>query len=168
MKNLFFISLGLLLFITACEDEYTEFEILGPAPVKLISPDMVNALSNVLIMPEGANKLDGPVYPSRNGNEPTVISPEYFMLTANGKTTPFKLTFSHALPRLGGFYVQVKGASSYYKIPYKGQPTAAGEMEIPIGIPPIVDEGEFCFNFYVYDVGNEVSEATITCIKVIR
>ena len=167
MKNLFFLSLGLFLFTTACEVD-PDIDIIRTTTVDLISPDHVDALSDVLIMPQGAVKLDGPVYPTSNGDEPTITSPEYFVLSANGATTPIQLTYSHALPRLGGFYVQVKGASSYYKIPYKGQPSAAGEITIPIGIPSIVDQGEFCISFYVYDVANEVSEATITCISVIR
>ena len=167
MKNLFFLSLGLVLFVTACEDVAPEFNINEPIPIQLISPSQADLLSDALIMPEGAQMLDGPVYPTSNGDEPTVTSAEYF-LGANGATIPIQLSYTHTLPRLGGFYVEVKGASSYYKIPYKGPSTAAGEMTIPIGIPPTVDQGEFCLSFYVYDVAHEVSEATTSCISVIR
>jgi len=168
MKILFNLSLVFILFITACEDDTLENLIIGPAPVKLLSPDIVNDLSDALILPEGAKKLDGPVYPTNNGGEPTITSPEYFIVTANGTTTPIQLTYSNALPRLGGFYVQVKEASSYYKIPYKGLPTASGEITIPIGIPAIVDKGEFCLSFYVYDVAGRVSKASISCFSVVR
>ena len=164
MKNLILLYIGLFFSITACEKDINP---IGENPPTLLSPADADSLNDILIMPDGALNFDGQVYSTHNGDEPTVNAIDYIVSGASGATTIIKLSYANAIPRLGGCIVQVEGASSYYKIPFPGNPTTSGTWSLPIGIPESVRPVKFCMSFYVYDSSGKVSEATTACINVV-
>ena len=164
MKNLILLYIGLFFSITACEKDINP---IGENPPTLLSPADADSFNDILIMPDGALNFDGQVYSTHNGDEPTVNAIDYIVSGTSGATTIIKLSYANAIPRLGGCFVQVEGASSYYKIPFPGNPTTSGTWSLPIGIPESITPVKFCMSFYVYDSSDKVSEATTACINMV-
>lgn len=170
MKKFFFYLLMPILFLTSCEKEVPDPVIPDPPPPsdQLVSPSNANALSQVLIMPTGSQRINGQPPSATGGNAPVVIAPNDEILSSNGSTAPIYVDYSNVIQNLGGCYVQVAGASSYYNIPYGNQSGADGQLQLPLGIPTNVDGGEFCIYFSVYDINSRVSNSEYICITVLR
>src|SRR5689334_6547169 len=167
MKNFNYVLLLSLLFLVACEKPIPP----DPEPIpsdELVSPYNANALSQVLIMPAGTQRNNGQPPVNSGGNAPIVETQVNSVLSSNGSTAPLYFDYSNVLQNLGGCYVQVEGATSYFTIPYIGQSGGYGQLQLPLGIPTNVDEGEFCVRFSIYDSNGRVSDYETVCITVLR
>jgi len=171
MKNLFFLSLGLFLFITACDPNETD-PILPPPPpqptVRLISPSNADSLSAALIMPNGTKRIVGQIMSKGNGDAPTLTIDNPIVLSSNGSTPVINLSYSGMSENLGGCFVYVQGSSTYFKVPYESTYNSPGHISLPIGIPSNVDQGEFCITCRVYDASGNVSNERDACFTVLQ
>lgn len=169
MKKLFYLLTCSILFTVGCQPDPIPDPIPDPGPSdQLVSPGNANALSQVLIMPQGTQRINGQPPSPSYGNPPSVESPNSTVLSSNGSTAPLYFNYSNVQQNLGGCYVQVSGASSYFSIPYNSQSGSYGQLQLPLGIPTNVDGGEFCINFSVYDINGQVSNIEYVCITVLR
>ena len=135
----------------------------------LVDPSDANALSRVLIFPDGATRSPGsPPSPSGGSAAPRINSEQAVVTSANGANATLEFAFDNALRGLGGCYVQVEGADEYARVPYGGSSTASGRLQLPLGIPTNVDAGFFCPVFCVYDTDGNVSNTFTTCVEVLR
>ena len=136
---------------------------------KLVDPGDANALTQVVGMPTGTTRINGSM-PSPTGGvqTPVITTLVSNVLTSNGATAPFLYTYTNAINNLAGFYVQVVGSNSYFRVPYTGTPGSSGQINLPLVLPANVDSGYFCLLFSVYDLNNRVSNQTRVCASVIR
>ncbi|GAB5466217.1 MAG: hypothetical protein Kapaf2KO_16530 [Candidatus Kapaibacteriales bacterium] len=151
----------LLILLTSCDNEDNE--------EALIDTNNPNALSEVLIFPDGSSKDNGmPPSPSSDLEAPDVSGNISEIISSNGSTTPLEFSYSNVEDNLGGCYVQVEGADTYFTIPYDGDSENSGNLELPVGIPSKVDEGFFTLNYCVYDSEGRVSNIISTEVEVLR
>lgn len=135
----------------------------------LINPSNANELSQVLIMPNGTlNNSGNPPSPSNDNNAPEATSSVSSVNSSNGSTTPLNFNYDNVNGNLGGCYVQIEGANNYFTIPYGGSSGSDGALQVPIGIPTDVDQGEFCVNFCVFDNNGLISNIVSSCVNVLR
>ncbi|TGV01795.1 YfaP family protein [Flavivirga rizhaonensis] len=141
----------------------------SPSENELIDPTDSNALSRVLIMPDGTRSNQGtPPSPSATNEAPLVLNQVSSINSSNGSTSPLAFSYSNVNGNLGGCYVQVDGAGNYFTVPYNSNSASSGNLQLPLGIPTNVDEGTFCVNFCVYDTNGFVSNIVYTCVNVLR
>lgn len=156
---------GTCLF-SACSKDNEEDE---QDPAALVDPSDANALSSVLIMPAGTQTSAGaPPSPTNSGSAPSVSSSASTVLSSNGSTAPLNFSYGNVSGNLAGCYVQIDGAGNYFTVPYNASSGANGSLQLPLGIPTNVDEGEFCVSFCVYDTNGQVSNVVSTCVSVLR
>lgn len=163
MKNLmYFFLLAAFAFLYSCDKD--------PVTPQLINPSDPNAISEVLIMPSGSQQNNGtPPPPSNSSSAPVVINPAPDLNSSNGSTAPLNFDYSNVNGNLGGCYVQVDGAGNYFNVPYSNSSSGnSGNLQLPLGIPTNVDQGEFCVNFCVYDANGNVSNIVSSCVNVLR
>lgn len=138
-------------------------------PNTLVDPADANALTEVLIMPSGADLDNGtPPAPSASPTAPTVNNNNPIIQSSNGSTAPLNFEYGNVSGNLGGCYVQIEGADRFYTVPYNSNAGTAGNLQLPIGLPTNLDEGEFCVNFCVYDNTGAVSNVVSSCVSVLR
>ena len=103
----------------------------------------------------------GPTAPTVSGNQISAsVSPDNTLfLPFNFETAPGTTS------GYGGCYVQVNGASSFWDIP-ANDPTAQGQIVIPVGIPANFDFGTFCISYCIYDATGQVSNILQTCVTI--
>lgn len=160
MKNLSILTLLALLILGCSKDN---------EPDVLIDPSDSDALSQVLIMPEGTQSVIGnPPEPTRTSQAPEVSNPVDKVTSSNGSTTPLNFRYSNIDGNISGCYVQVDGAGNYFTVPYDTNSGSSGDLQLPLGIPTNVDEGEFCISFSIYDDNGLVSNIATTCVDVLR
>lgn len=166
MQNIIRFSFVLLLscLLVCCKKDKQDKD-----PDALIDPADATALSGVVVMPTGSQRVNGTL-PNASGSlqTPAVTAVIQDVTTSNGATVPFLYTYRNAVNNLRGFYVQIQGANYYFNVPYTGNSTSSGEINFPMGIPANVDQGEFCLVFSVYDASGNVSNATTVCADVLR
>ena len=159
-------------------------EVMEPVEVVEIDPSDANALSNALIIADSTpingtlpQSSDSATAPKIEGNVPEIIS-------SNGST--FLLPFRYSAPNdLAGYYVQIRGADSYFDLPYtglspdiipvnagvRGAPAApsagAGNTLIAVGLPQNVGVGFFETVYGVYDDQGQTSNFIDTVIEVV-
>ena len=138
-------------------------------PNALIDPGDANALTAVVVTPAGSSIVRGSL-PAPTGAVETPVIDGLFsnVTTSNGSTTPYLYTYRNAISNLGGFYVQIEGASSYFNVPYSGTSSSSGQVNFPLGLPTNVDSGRFCLLFSVYDLAGHISNQVRVCASVIR
>jgi hypothetical protein len=175
--HIVFLLICTALLFTNCDldalTEDTEDEIVlndnEPDPGLLINPADSDALSEVLIMPSGTESNEGaPPSPSNTAQSPSVSNLNDFITSSNGATAPLNFAYSNVSTNLGGCYVQINGAGNYFTVPYNSSSSSSGNLQLPIGIPTNVDEGEFSVSFCVYDTNGLVSNVVTTVASVIR
>ncbi|MEW4923352.1 hypothetical protein [Algibacter sp. 2305UL17-15] len=102
MKKILFLTV-LILFLTNCsngDDTSTDH---------LISPSDANAISQVLVFPNGSIANNGnPLSPSSENNAPTFSSLTSSLNTSNGTTIPLSFSYSNANSNLAGFIFRLK------------------------------------------------------------
>lgn len=165
MKAIQFITIlslaGLFLFITSCSKDEKEPEFIDPADVE--------ALSRVLVMPDGTDRNDGTApSPSASATAPTVNNPLNLVTSSNGSTAPLEFNYDNVNGDLAGCYIQIPGTDTYFTVPYNANAGLSGSLAVPIGIPANVLDGSFDLNFCVYDDEGQVSNVVSTQINVLR
>ncbi|WP_340105622.1 YfaP family protein [Rhodohalobacter sp. 8-1] len=136
---------------------------------EIVNPANADGLAEVLIMPTGTEQRDdNPPAPTGTSDSPIASNAIDQVTSSNGSTAPINFEFDNLSGYLAGFYLQVEGASSYFDIPFIGNSVSGGDLQIPLGIPSNVGEGEFCVNFCIYDSENRVSNVVTTCVDVLR
>src|SRR6476620_11262570 len=103
MKKLYRLSVVLflgILFLASCKKNDS-----GPDTDTLINPADPNALTGVVVMPDGTSQVTGSV-PSPTGTveTPVITSLLNGVITSNGSTAPFLYTYSNVINDLAGFY----------------------------------------------------------------
>lgn len=144
---------------------------IGPNPRQdqLIDPSNVNELTKVLVMPSGSQSIQGtPPPPTGGTSSPRTINPIREINSSNGSTTPIPFTYNNVNGNLGGCYVQIVGANSYYRVPYDGNSGQSGSLSLPIRLPTNLSEGSFSVDFCVYDLNGRVSNIVNVVVKVLR
>jgi len=155
-------SLMVIGLLAACKKDSDE-------PLVDVDPADANALTSVLIMPDGTDN-DGGDAPAPTGETeaPTVTGNATVITSSNGATAPLNFVYGNVNGNLGGCYVQVAGADSYFTVPYNDNSSSSGNLQLPIGIPTNVLEGDFSVNFCVYDTDGRISNVITTQINVLR
>lgn len=139
-----------------------------PEP-EFIDPSDVDALSQVLILPDGTDRNSGtPPASSNTSTAPTVNNPLSLITSSNGGTVPLEFNYGNVGDNLGGCYIQIPGTDNYFTVPYNATSGLSGSLAVPIGIPANVLEGLFSLNFCVYDTEGQVSNVVTTEVKVLR
>ena len=96
MKQLIF--LGAILFLFSCSNE---------DPNALIDPSDPDAISEVLITPDGSSDNSGdPPDTSTSSQAPEAINSTPSVLSSNGSTAPLNFRYNNVNGNLGGCYVQ--------------------------------------------------------------
>lgn len=161
-KYFFFILCSFfILLIVGCSkgDEEPEF----------IDPSDIDALSQVLIFPDGTNRSTGvPPSPSSSTTAPTVDNPLNLITSSNGSTAPLEFSYDQVDGNLAGCYVQIPGTNNYVTVPYNSNSGTSGSLAVPVGIPANILEGSFDLNFCVYDNSGQVSNVVSTQVNVLR
>lgn len=134
----------------------------------LIDPENANELTRVLIMPDGAQKVNGSLPSPTGQNAPSVTSANDYYLSSNGSTAPLSFGYSGVSGNLRGCYAWVEGADQYFNLPYNGTSGSSGRLQLPLGIPTNVDEGKFTVRFLIYDANNRISNFKSVTIEVLR
>lgn len=138
-------------------------------PDALIDPANAEALSQVLILPDNTDRRDGPPPPTTSSSTTPIVDNLVANLTSsNGSTAPLVFTYANTDNDLAGCYVQVDGAGNFFTVPYTASAGTSGQLQLPIGIPTNVDEGQFDLNFCVYNDDGEVSNVVRTTVDVLR
>lgn len=165
-KPLFLAMLAGTCLFASCTSDNNDDPTTPNGPV---DPADADALSAVLIMPAGTEVERGtPPAPSSASTAPEVINNFDEITSSNGSAAPLTFNFSNVNGNLGGCYVQVAGADTYFQVPYTSNSSSSGSLTVPIGIPTNVEEGEFCVNFCVYDEDGQVSNIVTSCVNVLR
>ena len=187
-SNLIWIGTVLLLSVAifSCEKiRPTTPEIIVPEEVVEIDPSDANSLSNALII-ANATEINGPLpQPSDSETAPRIEGNVPEIISSNGST--FLLPFQYsATNSLAGYYIQIRGADSYYDLPYTGlapdivqvgvetvgAPAApligAGSTLITVGLPQNVGVGFFETVYGVYDDQGQTSNFIDTVIEVVN
>ncbi|MEM9821250.1 MAG: hypothetical protein AAF985_09270 [Bacteroidota bacterium] len=155
----FMLLTSLLIGVSSCSKE--------EAP-EFIDPADVEALSRVLILPDGSERTNGnPPAPSNSTNAPTVNNPLNFVTSSNGGTVPLEFNYGNVGDNLGGCYIQIPGTSSFFNVPYDTNSSSSGSLAVPVGIPANVLDGLFSLNFCVYDTEGQVSNVVTTQVDVL-
>lgn len=161
IKTILSLSLFLFLVISSCKKDNELPDIIDPADA--------NLLSQVLIMPDGTDRDSGnPPPPSNDSSAPTVNNFNPTVLSSNGSTAPLNFAYNNVSGNLAGCYVQIAGADSFFEVPYTATSNNSGQLQLPLGIPTNVDEGEFEVNFCVYDDNGLISNVVTSSISVLR
>jgi hypothetical protein len=134
-------------------------------------------------------KIDGAVKKSGNLPSPTVGAPVLFNLSpAIGGITDGSFVFNFkASDDFEGIYLKVKGASTYLEIPFSssdGERLTAGSgssgahrdgfayrdttgyIIIVVNLDEASNEGEFCFEYCIFDATGNVSNIEEVCVSI--
>lgn len=156
-----------------------------PPPVVEIDPSDPNALSGALII-DNAQEIEGtPPVPSEAPTAPNIQGGLEELISSNGST--FLLPFRYSATNgLAGYYVLIRGADSYFDVPYTelspaivqgnagapGAPAApsaaSGTLLIPIGLPQNLGVGHFEVIYGVYDENGQNSNYIETRIGLVQ
>lgn len=151
-------ALTILLLVSCKKDD----------PLTEVDPTDPDLLSTVLIIP-GAERQDGqPPTPSTDSDAPSIFNNQTSASIVSGNTLFLPFNFETASDGSGGYagcYIQVDGASTYFDIREDNSSTD-GLLVLPVAVPDIVNEGEFCLSYCVYDSNDRVSNVLTTCINI--
>ncbi len=168
MKN-FSILIAFLIVLTSCSKDDGPTSGNTNNTNSLIDPADSDALSAVIIMPAGSTSSNGnPPAPSESNQAPIVDSQQAFITSSNGSTAPLSFSYENVNGNIDGCYVQIDGAGNYFTIPYGSDTGESGSLQLPLGIPSNVDQGEFNVNFCVYDDNGLVSNIISINVSVLR
>lgn len=124
----------------------------------LIDPGDAKKVGAALIMPDGTQTKDGnPPAPSTSTQAPKVTPGNTEKSTTNGSTETLPVPYSNLNGGIGGAYVQIEGASTFFDIPVQGNAPASGTINLPVGIPENFNNGSFYVSYCIYDRSGRVS-----------
>lgn len=166
MKQQFiwFLAGALLMSVAGC---VRTVDIVSVATI--IDPNNPNLLTRYVVMPDGSKRIIGtPPAPTGGSQAPQIGSLNAGVITAsNGGVAALSFQVSTGTGTLGGYYVQIEGADSYFTVPVaaNGNPNVA---TIPIQLPANTKDGQFCVNVWSYDQNGRVSGVTKQCVQVLQ
>jgi hypothetical protein len=128
----------------------------------IVNPSDANALAQVLVIPNATRTTGTVPVTSTEPTRPTISNNVSTVVSSNGSTIPLTFTYSNVNGNLGGYYVQVVGANSYFTIPNATATGESGQIQIPITIPANVIAGTFSLSSCVFDTNGEVSNVLTT------
>lgn len=135
----------------------------------LIDPADANSLSPVLLLPDGAQRVQGEApAPTGGSAAPQAANPVQSVISSNGSTVLIPFTYANVSGNLAGCYAQVVGANQYINIPYTSTSGSSGSLQLSLGIPTRVNEGVFRVAFCVYDRNGRVSQVVYVTVNVLR
>lgn len=160
-----FISFMLITFIGCSKKDDTN----EPETPETIDPGNANALTAAIQIPTG-NRINGIMplpTPSGTSGIPVINGAPTNLLSSNGSTLLLPFSFQSA-SGLGGVFLQIAGASSYFSIPYSGGSGTIGNFSIPITLPTNVTQGQFQVEFSVFNTAATplISQRSITTVSV--
>ena len=182
--KLVWIGVMLLLSLGVCSCD-RGMPTIPTAEVVEIDPSDANALSSALII-DDAQEVDGmPPSSSDTPTAPKIEGSLEELISSNGST--FLLPFRYSATNgLSGYYVSIRGADSYFDVPYTelspaivqgnagvpGAPAApsaaSGNLIIPIGLPQNLGVGHFEVIYGVYDDSGQTSNYIETRIGLVK
>lgn len=166
MKKLLQFSLLIIVLLqaTRCSKQQE------PAKPNLINPSNPNEISNVLIMPSGSSRVNGSAPAPTGSGAPIITSQNTNMTSSNGGTVPVSFNYSGVSGNLSGFYIQVVGATTYYRIPVPSGSSSgsAGTITLPVSIPTNVIAGQFSMAYCTFDAANRVSNVQNLAVDVLQ
>jgi hypothetical protein len=137
--------------------------------LKEVDPSDANALSQVLVMPDGVDQTTGNIpVPTTTPETPRVEAQTPEIVSSNGNTFVLVFSYENVTGDLEGIYVQVAGANTHFIVPVAPGSNSSGQITLPIGIPTNVLEGAFSLNFSIYDGENHVSNVTTAAVDVLK
>lgn len=182
MKKHYYILLSLFfVFISSCSDDENEVMVTEDT----ISITDANAITSGITI-TGSTIVDGnPPSPSTDDNAPKLFDAENVVgITGNSLYLSIDQETSNSV---GGIYLKVVGADSYFDIPSSalgnsggrigfgknGRAEKAGRIEktnedvaVGIEIPDGLQPGIFCVEYCIYDVDNLISNIVEVCIEI--
>lgn len=134
-----------------------------------VDPANADLLSQVLIFPDGVQMNSGSApAPTNVSQAPTISTSINEAISSNGSTVLINFGYGNVGSNIGGCYVQVDGAGSYYTLPYDNNSGSSGTLQLPIGIPTNVIGGVFCVNYCIYDTNGNISNILTVCVTVLE
>jgi hypothetical protein len=157
-KLMFFCLLGMLLAIAGCQKEDLREDF-----ARTIDPSTQPGPLNRALGVNGSNKSGS--LPSESSNSAT-----YFVSTQSSASIspdndfylPFVFESNNSLQ---GIYLSIVGADNYWDIPVND--TGSNVHVESIGIPQNVAEGEFTFEYRLYDASGNVSTSAMLRTSVV-
>ncbi len=133
-----------------------------------VDPGNADALSSVIILPNGTETRQGrPPQPSNTATAPTISSGISRLTSSNGSTVQFPFSYTTAA-NISGCYLYIDGAGSYFFLPYTAQSSTSGTLSIPVELPTNVSAGQFCAIVCILDARGEISNIIEVCVDVLE
>ena len=157
MKNIY-ILLTILLFYSCKPKE----EVLPDS----IDPANSDLLSKFITLEDGANRGNGQLPNPDSEIFISGLNGDY--VTSNGSTLSIILKVgSQDISSISGYYFNIEGSDIFYKVPLSNI-GSDGTITIPVGLPGVLEAGNFCINLMTYDSNNRTSNLVQQCVGVIR
>jgi hypothetical protein len=151
----------ILLTILSCKKDPDQPE---PEPC---DPSNVVCLANSLKIKNAAVRQGNPPSPSSSSNAPDILNSQGSARVTADNT--LYIPFYYRLyggSTLGGIYIQIIGANSYFDIPASGATIVGNTLVIPLDIPANILLGDFRLAYCIYDNAGLVSNIRQTGIEV--
>ena len=159
-----------------------------------IDPADADALSSVVILPNGTETRQGaPPQPTNSDTAPTIRGGVSRLTSSNGSTVLIPFSYD-ASTNISGYYLHINGAGNHFYTPYTAQSSntsgplpihraarpvslvgkmqaqlsTSGALSIPVGLPTNVSAGQFCTSVNLSDSRGEISNTLETCIDVLE
>ena len=159
-----------------------------------VDPGDADALSSVVILPNGTETRQGaPPQPTNSDTAPTIRGGVSRLTSSNGSTVLIPFSYD-ASTNISGYYLYINGAGNHFYVPYTAQSSntsgplpihraarpvsrvgktqtqlsTSGALSIPVGLPTNVSAGQFCTSVNIADSRGEISNTLETCIDVLE
>jgi len=144
--------------------EEPEDVVVRPNNGESFSPTDVNMLSQG-ITPVGTNSTSqsGTIPSSTGTNSPVIGTHLTTQIASNGSTVQLPITVTNG-NQISGYYIQIAGSNTYYKVPVTAFDIANGTISFTL--PSNLTAGNFTINYCVYDANNQVSQTVSSIITV--
>ena len=186
MRTMSFFALLIFIF-SSCKKSGSDEETL-------VKPEDPVALSKAVSVWHGTRVTGNPPAPTNNPNSP-VLEPQSNNQTIKAIAGRYAIVQPQLVSgSVAGYYIQINGASDYFKVDYSKPRNTGGRQAVPgkkpslnksnfkifgtdstggnvdsaivISIPPTIQAGELCITYCVYDAAGNISNLITTCITV--
>ena len=133
-----------------------------------VDPADADALSSVVILPNGTETRQGaPPQPTNSDTAPTIHGGVSRLTASNGSTVLIPFGYD-ASTNISGYYLHIHGAGNHFYVPYAAQLSTSGVLSISVGLPTNVSAGQICTRVNLSDSRGEISNTLETCIDVLE
>lgn len=151
--------LALVLCFSGCKKE-------ADVMPESIDPSDAQTLSKYITLETGAAMNNGNL-PASN-NVFAIRNLTSTVISSNGSTVSIVVQFNaNASAEIAGYYINIEGSSIYYKVPVSEIPSN-GILSIPVGLPSVLEAGQFCVNVMTYNSSGQTSNVVQQCVNVVR